>query len=94
MEHPDPAHYLAASPYGWYHVDAHGNKQGVNAQFTPPLEQLAFKLNDTLETEIVGIFIELLPEVVEILTRYHTVQNVLAHLPDGMMKIIYANILS
>ncbi|OQR41625.1 Cro/Cl family transcriptional regulator, partial [Aliarcobacter cryaerophilus] len=29
--------------FGWYKVDARGNKKGVNAQFTPPLEQLAFK---------------------------------------------------
>ena len=24
--------------YGWYRVDARGNKEGVNAQFTPPHE--------------------------------------------------------
>ncbi|WP_293205850.1 MULTISPECIES: transglutaminase family protein [unclassified Microcoleus] len=29
---------------GWYRVDARGNKEGVNAQFTPPQEQLAFKI--------------------------------------------------
>lgn len=28
--------------HGWYRIDARGNKQGVNAQFTPPSEQLAF----------------------------------------------------
>jgi transglutaminase-like putative cysteine protease len=27
---------------GWYRVDPRGNKPGVNAQFTPPIEQLAF----------------------------------------------------
>jgi len=30
--------------YGWYKVDARGNKEGVNAQFNPPIEKLAFKL--------------------------------------------------
>jgi transglutaminase-like putative cysteine protease len=28
---------------GWYRVDARGNRVGVNAQFTPPCEQLAYQ---------------------------------------------------
>jgi transglutaminase-like putative cysteine protease len=28
--------------FGWYRIDARGNKQGVDAQFRPPVEQLAF----------------------------------------------------
>ena len=34
--------------YGWYRVDARGNKEDVDAQFIPPQEQLAFKLNLSL----------------------------------------------
>lgn len=30
---------------GWYRVDARGNRENINAQFTPPQEQLAFKIN-------------------------------------------------
>jgi len=30
--------------YGWYRVDARGNKEGVDAQFDPPHEKLAFGL--------------------------------------------------
>ncbi len=30
--------------HGWYRVDARGNKEGVNAQFDPPHEILAFNL--------------------------------------------------
>ena len=30
------------SEVGWYRVDARGNKEGINAQFTPPHEQLAY----------------------------------------------------
>ena len=29
---------------GWYRMDARGNKPGVNAQFTPPTEQLAYAI--------------------------------------------------
>ena len=28
--------------YGWYRIDARGNKAEVDAQFTPPVERLAF----------------------------------------------------
>ena len=28
--------------HGWYRVDARGNKEGVNAEFLPPIEKLAF----------------------------------------------------
>lgn len=32
--------------YGWYRIDARGNKQGINAQFIPPNEMLAFELRE------------------------------------------------
>jgi transglutaminase-like putative cysteine protease len=32
--------------YGWYRIDARGNKAGVDAQFTPPHEKLAFELGE------------------------------------------------
>ena len=31
--------------YGWYRIDARGNKEGVVALFTPPIEKLAFPRN-------------------------------------------------
>ncbi len=31
--------------HGWYRIDARGNKAGVDAQFSPPIEQLAFSTN-------------------------------------------------
>ena len=30
--------------FGWYRMDSRGNKSGVDAQFCPPVERLAFKL--------------------------------------------------
>jgi len=29
---------------GWYRLDARGNKDGVEAEFTPPIEKLAFSI--------------------------------------------------
>ncbi|MCG8553062.1 MAG: transglutaminase family protein, partial [Desulfobacterales bacterium] len=30
--------------HGWYRIDSRGNKNGVNANFCPPTEQLAFSI--------------------------------------------------
>jgi transglutaminase-like putative cysteine protease len=67
--------------HGWYRVDARGNKIGVNAQFTPPLEQLAFKLG-VGETDLPGIYADPLPDVVQVLRTYPTYDAVAANLPD------------
>ena len=68
--------------YGWYRMDARGNKAGVNAQFTPPIEQLAFPLLNKYEKDIAGIWAEPLPIVIHTLTHYHTIEQVYANLPD------------
>jgi transglutaminase-like putative cysteine protease len=68
--------------YGWYRVDARGNKTGVNAQFCPPREQLAFALNNPQEQDIAGIWAEPLADVIHTLSTYTSYDLVLAHLPD------------
>jgi len=68
--------------FGWYRVDARGNKQGVNAQFTPPIEQLAFPIQFAGEADLPEIWPDPLPIVVETLKRYQTWEEVLANLPD------------
>ncbi len=69
-------------PYGWYRVDARGNKATVNAAFTPPKEQLAFPIQHIGEADINGIFAEPLPVVVTALRQHKTHQAMLCHLPD------------
>ena len=32
-------------PFGWYRIDARGNKPGVTAEFCPPIEKLAFPIS-------------------------------------------------
>ncbi len=68
--------------YGWYRIDARGNKEGVNAQFTPPKEQLAFSLNFSEEIDCQKIFSEPLPVIVEALQTYQTWDEMLNNLPD------------
>lgn len=72
--------YLESS--GWYRVDARGNKPGVNAQFTPPQEQLAFELNLSKEADYKHIFAEPLPQVIQYLQTSHTWDEALHNLPD------------
>ena len=72
--------YLADT--GWYRIDARGNKPGVNAQFTPPVEQLAFAIIREGETDIDGIYAQPLPEVIRTLKIFDNVADVAKNLPD------------
>ncbi|WP_024544902.1 transglutaminase family protein [Picosynechococcus sp. NKBG15041c] len=67
---------------GWYRVDARGNKEGVNAQFSPPQEQLAFKIQFPEEADFRAILPEPLPIVVEALQAQTTWDGMLQRLPD------------
>ncbi|NMB79973.1 MAG: transglutaminase domain-containing protein [Methanomicrobiales archaeon] len=72
--------------HGWYRVDARGNKTGVDARFTPPAEHLAYRPGKAGEGEISGIFAEPLAEVVEVLGRSTSFEDVLAHPPDRLLE--------
>jgi transglutaminase-like putative cysteine protease len=67
---------------GWYRVDPRGNKEGVNAQFSPPQEQLAFKIQFPEEADFRAILPEPLPIVVEALQAQTTWDGMLQGLPD------------
>lgn len=68
--------------YGWYRIDARGNKPGVAAEFSPPQEKLAFHY--LVEGE--GIFPEIWAEPMELvvhsLESAKTFQEVADNLPD------------
>lgn len=72
--------YLSA--HGWYRVDARGNKPGVDAQFTPPVERLAFAVQDSEEYFFEEIHAAPLPEIVKALRRWKTWDAFYARLPD------------
>lgn len=68
--------------YGWYCLDARGNKPGIDAQFTPPEEKLAFEINLPGEFDCQQIFAEPLPIVVQALQKHSTWDEMLQNLPD------------
>ncbi len=68
--------------YGWYRVDARGNKLGVAAEFCPPIEKLAFPTIIKGETDFPEIWAEPLPVVVEALHQGKTYKEVADNLPD------------
>ncbi len=71
---------------GWYRVDARGNKAGVNAQFIPPQEQLAFKIQLPEEADFPAILAEPLQIIVEALQAQSTWDEMLRNLPDISLK--------
>ena len=68
--------------FGWYRIDARGNKEGVGAEFDPPNEKLAFEIRNDGEEDLDGIFTEPLPEVVEVLKSCRDFREVAENLPD------------
>lgn len=68
--------------YGWYRIDARGNKPGVSAQFCPPVEKLAFPTIDPAERSFPEILSKPMVQVVKVLTEYGTVEEVYKNLPD------------
>jgi transglutaminase-like putative cysteine protease len=68
--------------FGWYRVDARGNKPGVDAQFRPPIEQTAFRIDAPGEANFGAILAEPLPMVVEALQTYSTWDALAENLPD------------
>ncbi|MDD5273199.1 MAG: transglutaminase domain-containing protein [Methylovulum sp.] len=73
---------LYLQQYGWYRVDARGNKTGVNAIFAPPEEHLAFPIMDDLEQDFLEIWPEPLPLIIKALTCHKTVEQLAENLPD------------
>ncbi|RLW67965.1 MAG: Cro/Cl family transcriptional regulator [gamma proteobacterium symbiont of Stewartia floridana] len=68
--------------FGWYRIDARGNKAGIEAEFTPPREQLAFPVVVQGEADFSEIWSEPLVEIVRLLTESETYQEVADNLPD------------
>ncbi len=66
--------------HGWYLCDPRGNGPGIDAQFTPPEQRLAFAGPEVVR--VPGLFPEPLPAVVEALRTHRTYAAIAAHLPD------------
>lgn len=77
--------------YGWYRVDARGNKKGVDAQFCPPKEQLAFAIQFEDEIDYSEILSEPLSVVTSTLEKYTTYTDILKNLPDMKSRNLELN---
>lgn len=75
--------------YGWYRIDARGNKQGVSTKFCPPVEELASPIVTQGEADLPEIWAEPLPVVTEVLINSKTYQEVADNLPD--IELVTAN---
>jgi transglutaminase-like putative cysteine protease len=67
---------------GWYRIDARGNRKDINAQFTPPIERLAYQIRLPEEADLEGIYSAPLPIVIQVLHTYKAWDEVLINLPD------------
>ena len=68
--------------YGWYRIDPRGNRPGVEAQFTPPIEQVAFRPRLAGEADLPEIWTDPLPMVIDALRSYKTWDTLWENLPD------------
>jgi transglutaminase-like putative cysteine protease len=68
--------------HGWYRVDPRGNRPGVDAQFTPPIERLAFAIEQPGEADLPSVFADPLPLVVAALQTAPTTEALMRNLPD------------
>ncbi len=67
---------------GWYRIDARGNRDGIEADFTPPREKLAFAILVEGEADLLGIWSEPLAVVTKVLTSSANFQEVADNMPD------------
>lgn len=75
---------LSLPGFGWYRVDARGNKKGVDAQFAPPREQLAFSHTAPGECDYGLNLAEPLPAVVKALQKANSVMVLSETLPRSI----------
>ncbi|RXJ96291.1 hypothetical protein CRV00_01335 [Malaciobacter molluscorum] len=66
--------------YGWYRIDPRGNKKGVDAQFNPPIEKLAFELKDN-EYDLAEIYAKPLEVVINNLQSFEGFNQMSKNLP-------------
>ena len=71
--------------FGWYRLDARGNKPGVDARFCPPIEALAFAIRSDQERDLPEIWAGPLPQVIDTLENAENIEQVAANLPDVLL---------
>lgn len=75
--------WIHLKEHGWYRVDARGNKEGVDAQFMPPIEKLAFKIGEG-EFDLPENLPNPRPQIIEALQKNSTYEAMISDFPDVM----------
>ena len=65
----------------WIRLDARGNRKDVNAQFSVEEEKIAFQIKEKGEYDDPVVYDKPKQNVVEILTKYKTVEDLWSNLP-------------
>ena len=65
----------------WIRLDSRGNKKGVNAQFSLDEDKIAFKTEEDGEYDDPTVYAKPKENVIEILAKYKTVEELWANLP-------------
>ena len=73
--------WIYLKEFGWYRVDARGNKEGINAQFIPPVEKLAFKIGKN-EYDLLDNLASPLDVVIDTLKNCKSYSQMVANFPD------------
>lgn len=68
--------------HGWYRIDPRGNRRGIDAGCSPPIERLAFTPTLPGEMDLPDIYPDPLPVVVEALRRHAVAGDLARDLPD------------
>ena len=79
-------HRVFLKRHGWYRIDPRGDKAGIQTDFCPPVERLAFALARQGEMDVSGRFADALPGVVSALQKWTTADEVARNLPDYVME--------
>jgi transglutaminase-like putative cysteine protease len=90
---PFVAHGLAAVDLSdgsgeadWYRIDPRGNKPGVDAQFVPPVEQLAYPITVPGEILFPKVYPDPVPLIVETLRTNESAMALVGKLPDPITE--------
>ena len=71
------------SNLGPYRIDPRGNRAGIVAEFSPPVERLAFPIRGPEERDLAEVWAEPHPAVVRVISSARTFEEVLRDLPDA-----------
>ena len=71
--------------FGWYRIDPRGNKPGINTQFCPPRERLAWPVEADGEVDYPEIWADTMPIISECHNGYVGFKEISGNFPDCAM---------